>query len=72
MNCNGCLEKLDPYLDRELTDKELGEVRLHLETCPPCEDTYLLLAGLKRLVKVSCDRGTAPDQLRVKLAQILF
>jgi mycothiol system anti-sigma-R factor len=72
MNCNGCLEKLDLYLDRELTDAELGDVRDHLERCPPCEHRYLLLAGMKRLVKVCCDQGAAPSHLRQKLVQILF
>ena len=72
MNCNGCLKKLDPYLDRELTDQELGEVRGHLESCPPCENRYLLLAGVKRLVKVCCDQGQAPAHLRQRLTQILF
>jgi mycothiol system anti-sigma-R factor len=72
MNCDGCQEKLERYVDRELTDQELSEVRGHLERCPPCEDRYQLHAGLKRLVKLSCDQGTAPPTLREKLLQILF
>jgi mycothiol system anti-sigma-R factor len=72
MNCDGCQEKLERYVDRELTDHELNEVRGHLERCPPCEDRYQLQAGLKRLVKLSCDQGTAPATLRQKLLQILF
>jgi mycothiol system anti-sigma-R factor len=72
MNCDGCLEKLGRYVDRELTDQELAEVRSHLERCPPCEERYQLQAGLKRLVKLCCDQGTAPPQLREKLVQILF
>jgi mycothiol system anti-sigma-R factor len=63
---------LERYVDRELTDQELNEVRGHLERCPPCEDRYRLQAGLKRLVKLSCDQGTAPPTLREKLLQILF
>ena len=72
MNCDGCREKLERYVDRELTDQELNEVRGHLERCPPCEDRYQLEASLKRLVKLSCDQGTAPATLRQKLLQILF
>jgi mycothiol system anti-sigma-R factor len=72
MNCDGCIEKLERYVDRELTDQELGEVRGHLERCPPCEDRYQLQAGLKRLVKLSYGQGTAPATLRQKLLQILF
>jgi mycothiol system anti-sigma-R factor len=72
MNCDGCLEKLERYVDRELSDQELEEVRGHLERCGPCQDRFQLQAGLKRLVKRCCDQGSAPQQLREKLAQILF
>jgi len=72
VNCHDCLEQLDSYLDRELTDAELDEVRRHLADCPPCEDFYQVKEGLKRLVKVCCDQGEAPEALRSKLRQILF
>jgi mycothiol system anti-sigma-R factor len=72
VNCDDCLENLDPYLDRELTDSELEEVKRHLADCPPCEGRYQLREGLKRLVKVCCDQGGAPEQLRSRLRQILF
>jgi mycothiol system anti-sigma-R factor len=71
VNCRDCLQKLDPYLDRELTDAELELVKQHLSKCPPCEDRYLLQVHLKRLVKVCCERGEAPAHLRSKLRQIL-
>ncbi len=72
MNCTDCLEKLDQYVDRELTDSELAEVRRHLEDCPPCEDHYQLQVHMRRVVKVCCDQGMAPEQLRSRLRQILF
>jgi mycothiol system anti-sigma-R factor len=72
MNCRDCLRNLDTYVDRELTDQELIEVRQHLADCPPCEDLYELRSSIKRLVKVCCDEGVAPEHLRSKLRQILF
>jgi mycothiol system anti-sigma-R factor len=72
VNCSECLENLDVYVDRQLTDAELEEVKRHLAHCPPCEDHYQLKASLKRLVKVCCDQGTAPEHLRSKLREILF
>jgi mycothiol system anti-sigma-R factor len=72
VNCRDCLENLDPYLDRELTDSELEEVKRHLTDCPPCDDRYQLKTSLKRLVKICCDQGEAPAHLRSKLRQILF
>jgi len=72
VNCGDCLENLDSYLDRELTDAELSEVQRHMADCPPCEDLYKLHVNMKRLVKVCCDQGEAPAHLRSKLRQILF
>jgi mycothiol system anti-sigma-R factor len=72
VNCRDCLVNLDPYLDRELTDNELEEVRRHLADCPPCEELYQLRTNLKRLVKVCCDQGVAPESLRSRLRSILF
>ncbi len=71
MNCQNCIEKLELYVDRELSDQELQEVRHHLDDCPPCKDAFDLQVGVKRLVKVCCDQGEAPANLRAKLAEIL-
>ena len=72
MNCKDCLQKLDGYVDRELSDQELAEVKAHLQDCPPCDQYFQLEVGLKRLVKVCCDQGQAPAHLRERLTQILF
>lgn len=72
MNCRDCVEKLHRYVDRELTDVEVAEVKRHLEDCPPCEETYQLQVHVKRLVKVCCDQGVAPEKLRSRLRQILY
>lgn len=72
MNCGDCLERLDAFVDRELTDAEVRELRQHLAECPPCEDRYRFEADLKRLVKVCCEQDRAPVELREKLREILF
>jgi mycothiol system anti-sigma-R factor len=71
MNCPDCKDKLDRFVDRELTSTELLEVQLHLEGCPDCMDQYEFQANLKRLVKHSCDCDTAPPAFREKLRQLL-
>ena len=71
MNCPDCQDKLDRYLDRELTNTEALEIQLHLEGCPDCNDQYEFQAHLKRLVKHSCDCDQAPPAFREKLRQIL-
>jgi mycothiol system anti-sigma-R factor len=71
MNCPDCKEKLDRYVDRELSSSEVLELQLHLESCPDCADQYEFQAHLKRLVKHSCDCDSAPVAFREKLRQIL-
>lgn len=71
MNCPDCQDKLDRYLDRELTNTEALEIQLHLEGCPDCNDQYEFQVHLKRLVKHACDCDAAPPALREKLRQIL-
>jgi mycothiol system anti-sigma-R factor len=71
MNCPDCREKLDRYVDRELSNTEVLELQLHLEGCPDCNDQYEFQEHLKRLVKRSCDCDRAPEAFREKLRQIL-
>ena len=70
MNCKDCSEKLDRFVDRELTEDDVAEVRAHLDGCPPCEDHYEFQVHLKRLVKVSCETEV-PPAFREKLRRIL-
>jgi len=71
MNCQDCSEKLDRYVDRELNNTEVLELKLHLEGCPGCEGQYEFQAHLKRLVRHACDCDTAPPAFREKLRQML-
>lgn len=71
LNCVECMERLDSFVDRELSDDDLHEVRQHLEHCPPCEHHFHLRADMKRLVKVSCDEAKTSSGLRDKVRQLL-
>ncbi|MEP7105968.1 MAG: zf-HC2 domain-containing protein [Chloroflexota bacterium] len=72
MSCDECIQKLDQFVDRELTDAEVRELKLHLEFCPPCEERYTFQADLKRLVRTCMEQDVAPASLREKLQKILF
>jgi mycothiol system anti-sigma-R factor len=74
MNCDECEDKLERFVDRELSDAEVAELRRHLHECPPCEDRYRFQAEFKRLIRVSCcqPESNAPESLRAKLREILF
>lgn len=71
MNCRECVEKLNSYLDRELNEREVREVYVHLEYCPPCVKYFRFEDGVKRLVRRSCQGERAPDALRERLGKAL-
>jgi mycothiol system anti-sigma-R factor len=50
-DCNDCEQKLQPYVDRELTAEELVEVEEHLARCSYCARCYQFEATFRRVVK---------------------
>lgn len=71
MDCQDIARELNVYLDRELTDDEIKEVRTHLDDCPPCLQCFEFQAELKRLVRKECVSDGAPDRLRHWVRQLL-
>jgi mycothiol system anti-sigma-R factor len=67
VDCGGAMDKLHSYVDRELTQVELGEVRRHLEDCPPCARHFDFEEQLKLLVHRKACPETAPQQLLSKI-----
>ena len=71
MKCKDCEEKLDRFVDRELSPTEVLELQLHLESCPDCTEHYDFQVHLKRLVRIAGQPEGAPVQ-RVEMCQCLF
>jgi mycothiol system anti-sigma-R factor len=67
INCRDCASALNPYLDRELSDEDLIQVRGHLEACGGCVDLFQFEESLRRLVRVRCQEQGAPESLRQRI-----
>ena len=67
INCQNCLQALNPYIDRELSDEDISHVRFHLDACGSCVHLYQFQESLRRLVRVRCQELSAPDSLRAKI-----
>jgi mycothiol system anti-sigma-R factor len=67
INCRDCASALNPYLDRELSDEDLVQVRGHLEACGGCVDLFQFEESLRRLVRVRCQEQGAPESLRQRI-----
>jgi mycothiol system anti-sigma-R factor len=65
--CKETLEKLQTFLDRELSDDDVGVVRFHLDRCPPCLQLFHFEERWRRLVKVRACTETAPPSLRAQI-----
>ena len=63
-DCDSAMDRLSLYLDRELSDREMQQVRTHLSDCPPCEKMFEFQSELKRLVRKECCSDDAPVRLR--------
>jgi mycothiol system anti-sigma-R factor len=68
ITCKTCLKALYPYLDRELSDEDIVQVRVHLDECTGCFHLFQFEDSLRRLVRVQCQGQQAPDALRVRIA----
>jgi mycothiol system anti-sigma-R factor len=71
ITCTNCREALYPYIDRELSDDDIEQVKAHLDACPGCLHLYQFEASLRRLVQVRCQEQHAPDGLRLRVIACL-
>ena len=68
INCRDCATALNPFLDRELSDEDVVQVRSHLEACAGCMHMYQFEESLRRLVRVRCQEQGAPESLRARVS----
>lgn len=61
--CRDVFERLDDYVDRELTPEEQVVVREHLQACARCAREFAFEAGVIDSLKRTLRRITAPPQL---------
>ena len=67
--CAKCEELLQPYLDRELDERERAEAQVHLDRCTYCRSRYRFEIHLRRLVRQSAEEGM-PPALKAKLLSL--
>lgn len=66
-NCRMTIERLYPYLDRELSEQEIEEVADHLRRCPPCARHFAFEAGMLSFVSDACKSVKAPPDLVARI-----
>ncbi|MEU5862135.1 MULTISPECIES: mycothiol system anti-sigma-R factor [unclassified Nonomuraea] len=66
-DCREVLDKVYAYLDGELTDHDVSDIRVHLDECSPCLKEYDLDKAVKALVAKHCGCDPVPADLRSKV-----
>jgi mycothiol system anti-sigma-R factor len=66
-DCREVLDKVYAYIDGELTDHDVVEIRVHLDECSPCLKEYDLDKVVKQLVAKHCGSDPVPADLRSKV-----
>ncbi|MEV0230224.1 mycothiol system anti-sigma-R factor [Nonomuraea sp. NPDC050786] len=66
-DCREVLDKVYAYLDGELTETDVVEIRVHLDECGPCLKEYDLDKAVKALVHKHCGCDPVPADLRSKV-----
>lgn len=69
--CEQVFERLDDYLDRELTPREMQLIEEHLEICAWCAGTYGFQEETLNALRSRIQRVPAAPQLRSKVAAAL-
>lgn len=70
-DCNETLRELDAFLDGELTERVIVEIRQHLATCTDCLGAFDFHAELRAVIRRSCGSDQMPDGLAERLRRCL-
>ncbi len=62
MSCEKYSNLIEKYLDGDITDSELAELRSHTETCPSCRDQFNRCNLLQDVVKDALSSRTPADE----------
>jgi anti-sigma factor RsiW len=69
MACDTWKEKLDTYLDGELTAEDMHAFDAHVRSCAACSSEALARVQMKRAVQLAGKRFTPSDELRKRIKQ---
>jgi anti-sigma factor (TIGR02949 family) len=69
--CEDAFRRLDDYLDRELSPREIPLVEAHLRECAVCASEFAFEASVIRQVRSKLERLTAPPDLLSRISASL-
>jgi mycothiol system anti-sigma-R factor len=70
-NCSAALEELYWFLDGELTAARRTAIRVHLDDCAHCMETFEFEAELRAMISSCCRNDTVPESLRLRVVEAI-
>ncbi len=67
LTCEEVFRRIDDYVDRELSAREMALVREHLETCAACATEYAFEAAVLGAVRDKVRRIDVPSDLLTRV-----
>jgi anti-sigma factor (TIGR02949 family) len=67
MTCRDVFERLESFVDRELSPDETALVNAHLDLCAKCTHEYRFEAGVLETLRLKLQRIAVPPGLRDKV-----
>jgi anti-sigma factor (TIGR02949 family) len=71
LTCFEALQRLEDYLDRELSPRDLTTVEGHLAICATCTREFAFETGLLQGIRARLQRAPLPEDLRRRIAAVL-
>jgi mycothiol system anti-sigma-R factor len=68
-DCNETLRELETFLDGELSEAALTEIRAHLGHCAECFEAFDFHAELKAVIAKKCRSDPMPAGLLARIEQ---
>ena len=68
-DCRQCEEMLQPYLDRQLDERERAEAEEHLNACSYCRRRYVFEEKLRMYVRIAAAEPM-PVELQERLSAL--
>jgi anti-sigma factor (TIGR02949 family) len=69
--CKEALERLDDYIDRELSPEETRKVAQHLKICHQCTKKFRFEQEFVAMVRTRLQHLSVPERLKEKVALAL-
>ncbi len=71
LTCRQAFDRLEDFLDRELSPEESTRVQDHLEHCAQCAREFRFEAGVLEGIRARLGRIKVPEQLAARISRAL-